>query len=162
MNTGIWSEPPRHVLGVPVAVQRFVARGEHAVVVVRSVEAYPTGCLVDVLVLARRGSLPSEVWARVVRDLAPLPPDRLPPRTDLRFGIEAGEGYRGRAFETAGSSGSSDDSYDSEQRLWLSPLPPGPFAFTVEWPGLGLERTALELDGAALARAAEGSEPYWP
>ncbi|MGW2400821.1 hypothetical protein ACWCYY_30090 [Kitasatospora sp. NPDC001664] len=163
METGIWSEPHPHVLGEPVAIGRLVVRSEHALVAVRSLEASARGCGFLVKAVARRGSLPQEVWAGILGEFGPPGPDGLPVRSDLRLGVDVPGGYRGRTFETGGSAGTDGETYDAERLVWLSPLPPpGPFEFTVEWPSLGLERTALTLDGAAVRRAAERAEPYWP
>ncbi|MBB5084915.1 hypothetical protein [Nonomuraea endophytica] len=38
---------------------------------------------------------------------------------------------------------------------------PRPFQLAVEWPAAGVELTIADVDGAAIASAAERSLPYW-
>ncbi|MEU4424108.1 hypothetical protein AB0F81_26060 [Actinoplanes sp. NPDC024001] len=171
MNPAAWQGPPRDVLGRPVPIQRFVARTGRAVVALQEVVAFPEGCLLMLLIAARRGSLEEPAWVR------------LHDETGLRFGVRFPDGSRattaGNAFpgwapatdrpappmlvEGDGGASSDDRFYRGDQQLWLWPLPPpGPFEFLVEWPGMDLGVAATTLDGDAIARAAKLAEPYWP
>ena len=65
--------------------------------------------------------------------------------------------------EFGSEAGISDESYFSDRQLWLWPLPPPrPFEFVVEWPTMGIDGTTTTFDGAAMVRAADRSQPYWP
>ncbi|MFI5529379.1 hypothetical protein ACIA8O_12650 [Kitasatospora sp. NPDC051853] len=180
MESAYWPGPPRHVLGVPVPVEPFAVRSGHAVVALQHLEAFGEGCGLYLRVAARRGVLSEEVWRGVLGDHGPPGADGAVPGTDLAFGVCLADGSEATASEQAyrswrpddrgpmglmsvgGSSSAGDRFYEAEQQLWLWPLPPpGPFEFTVEWPSLGLERAAVTLDGAAVARAAERARPYW-
>jgi hypothetical protein len=175
-NTG-WEGQPRDILGRPAAVEQFVVRSEHAVVALRQVVAFPSGCLLGLVLAARRGSLPERVWDGLVGSFHELT------EAGLRLGVRYPGGakattvrsaFPGWAYPTdrpeppmlveAGGGSSSDDSdYRGDRELWLWPLPPpGPFEFVVEWPAMGIDLTATTLDGDAITRAAERSEPYWP
>jgi hypothetical protein len=71
-----WVTPPEHVLGVSVALNVVVARGESAVVAVTDALAYPDGVVLGVLALRReaarhRGLVPSG-GTTVTADAAPL------------------------------------------------------------------------------------------
>jgi hypothetical protein len=59
-------------------------------------------------------------------------------------------------------SSSDDEDYRSNQRLWLWPLPPPvPFEFVVEWRGMGIDPTAVTIDGNAIVQAAPHALPLW-
>jgi len=61
--------------------------------------------------------------------------------------------------EAGGEASSNDQNYDSQQRLWLWPLP-APFEFVIEWQDLGLALTASTLDGSAVVGAAAHALPF--
>ena len=54
----------------------------------------------------------------------------------------------------------SDNIYDL--RVWMSPLPPAtPVIVVCRWPELGINETAVTLDGAAIA-AGHAAIELWP
>ncbi|MDI6102712.1 hypothetical protein QLQ12_29245 [Actinoplanes sp. NEAU-A12] len=176
MDFPAWHGPPRDILGHPAPIAQFVARSEHAVVALQQFIAYPEGCGITLRITARRGSLPETVWGRLYGPHGEMDPD-------LRFGVRFPDGSRAtpvdNAFpgwarptdrpeppmlvDVASESGSSADSYGCDRQMWLWPLPPpGPFEFVVEWQSMGIDMTAVTVDGTAIARAAEKAQPYWP
>jgi hypothetical protein len=65
--------------------------------------------------------------------------------------------------EAGSGSSSTDQSYESDRRLCLWPLPPsGPFDFVIEWHSMGIGTPIAALDGSAILRAAKRAQPYWP
>lgn len=93
-----------------------------------------------------------------------VPRRRLPPTVGLTFEVRFPDWPETPRLAQANSESSySDRFYRSDRRLWLQPLPPpGPFEFVVEWRSVGINATSGAVDGAAIARAAECAEPYWP
>ncbi|WP_409463247.1 hypothetical protein [Amycolatopsis sp. GA6-003] len=110
-----------------------------------------------------------------------FPPE--PTDADLKFGVRFPDGSKaatvGDAFRNcanpadrpeaprlvdAGGGFSSDDQhYQSDQRLWLWPLPPpAPFEFVIEWQTMGINTTPSTIDGSVIFHAAERAQPYWP
>jgi len=191
MNTVAWHGPPSDVLGHPAPIQQFVTRTDHAVVALQQVIAFPEGCSLTLRIAVRRNSprdsLAESVWERLHgshtgRHFDAEPTDAEPTDADLKFGVRFPDGsrattvdhaFRGWAhptdrpeppmlIEAGGQSSSGDWRYDSDQLLWLWPLPaPGPFEFVIEWQKMGIDITATTLDGTAIARAAEQAVPYW-
>jgi hypothetical protein len=169
MTAAPWQGPPSDVLGGAVPIQRFVARRKDVVVALVGATAFPQGCIFDVHVAARRGSLSDEVWTGVVGGGF----EAWPSGADLMFSVRtpgvAEDPFAGNPpeaphlFQAGRESSHGGGVYESKRRLWLWPLPPArPIEFVVEWPQLGLAPTATTIDGAAVVRAAERAEPYWP
>jgi hypothetical protein len=146
--------PPGDVLGCPVPIARFVARTDLAVVALQHVVAYSTGCSLIVHLSIRRGPLDHATWERIDSSHAGGYPG--PTDAGLQFRVD-----RGALVDFGGGASSDDQSYQGDRRLWLSPLPAEPFEFSVEWRKVGLARTAITLDGRAVAEAARRAEPYW-
>jgi hypothetical protein len=147
--------PPDDVLGCPVPIARFVARTELAVVALQHVIAYPAGCLLTVHVAVRRGALDDATWERIDSSHA----GGFPGPADAGLQFRASEGA---LVQLGASTSSSDRHYRGDLRLWLTPLPTGPLEFAVEWRRVGLDRTAVTLDGQAIAEAGTRAQPYWP
>ena len=147
--------PPADVLGCPVPIARFVARTDLAVVALQHLVAYPAGCAFTVHLRVRRGSLDQTTWDTIDASHAggfPGPTD-----AGLQFRVS-----RGSLTEIGGGASSDDRHYRGDRQLWLSPLPAGPFEFSVEWRRVGLDRTATLLDGQTITDAAKNAQPYWP
>ncbi|GAA4258414.1 hypothetical protein [Dactylosporangium darangshiense] len=183
MNAAAWQGPPSGILGSPVPIQQFVARTAHAVVALQHVIAFREGCTLNLHLAARRGTLEESAWERLLGSLTGQHPYVTPADAALKFGVRFPDGskattianaFRGWAHptdrpdppmlvETGSGSSSSDRSYEGDQQLWLWPLPPPePFEFVIEWQSMGIDTTAITLDGSAIARAAEQALPYWP
>jgi hypothetical protein len=143
------------MLGCPVPIARFVARTDVAVVALQHVVAYPAGCTLIVHLAVRRGSLDEATWERIDSSHAGGHPG--PTDAGLQFRVD-----RGALVDLGGGASSNDRRYQSDRRLWLTPLPTGPVEFSVEWRKVGLARSATTLDGLAVAEAAKRAQPYWP
>lgn len=146
--------PPADVLGCPVPIARFVARTDLAVVALQHLVAYPAGCAFTVHLSVRRGSLDQTTWDGIGESHAGG--FRGPSDDSLQFRV--GEGS---LTEIGGGASYDDRHYRGDRQLWLSPLPAGPFEFSVEWRRAGLDRTATTIDGRAIAEAAANAQPYW-
>ncbi len=180
-----WVGPSKDDRGTVVATELLLARSAHVAVVLPHVIAYPTGCLLTVEVVIRKGDLSHDDWW----DLATSATDATMPgrRWDrvLRFGLQYPDGTKvtnldptvGRRPDTAETTtpvgpllswtptggGGGLRHHTSHVSLWLWPLPPAePLTVAVEWPLGGIELTTVELDGAELVAAAERSTRYWP
>jgi hypothetical protein len=183
-----WSGPPALETGAVLAVERTVARSANVVVRLPTIRAFHPGCMVDVEIVSRQGTLSEDDWWNLhmsvygglhrSRGGTPLP-DRL-----LRLGVRYADATKATIIEqhrcgtwasdeppagpllswSPGSSGMHGRHLGvSTFGLWLWPLPPAEtFEFAVEWPFGGIELSIVELDGAAIAAAAARSACYWP
>jgi len=187
-----WSAPPELEFGSIVAVERIVARSANVVIVIPTLRAFRAGCLFNIEVVGRQGTLSADEWwelhmsAHPVHSLRVRGGDRLPDKL-LRLGVRYANGAKattvGRSGLTSppsadppvgpvlswtpggggGGRRSGGDYMFDHFGLWLWPLPPAEtIEFAVEWPFGGIELTIIELDGAAIVSAAERSAPYWP
>jgi hypothetical protein len=183
-----WSGPPALETGAVLAVEQMVARSANVVVRLPVIRAFRPGCMLDVEVVFRQGALSDDDWWDLHMSAhGDLPGSRggarLPARL-LRLGVRYADGTKATTIEqhqrrtpasadppagpllswSPGSSGMHGRELGfSGFGLWLWPLPPAEtFEFAVEWPFGGIELTIAELDGAAIAAAAERSGYYWP
>ena len=62
-----WAGQPALERGAVVAVERIVARSANIVIVLPTIRAYGTGCMFDVEVIGRQGTLSSEPWPSAPR-----------------------------------------------------------------------------------------------
>ncbi|GLY41772.1 hypothetical protein Amsp01_077950 [Amycolatopsis sp. NBRC 101858] len=147
--------PPADVLGCPVPIARFVARTDLAVVALQHLVAYPGGCAFTVHLSVRRGSLDQATWDDI--DESHAGGFRGASDDSLQFRVS-----QGCLTEIGGGASYDDRHYRGDRQLWLSPLPAGPFEFSVEWRRAGLGRAATTIDGRAIAEAAANAQPYWP
>jgi hypothetical protein len=183
-----WSGPPPEETGAVLAVERTAARSANVVVRVPTIRAFPAGCMLDVEVVTRQGTLSEDDWwdlhSSVYGHFHRSRPGAALPAKLLRMGVRYPDGtkattvgqHRWRAPGSddppagpllswvPGSGGMHGrDLGFSNLGLWLWPLPPaGPFEFAVEWPFGGIDLTFTEFDGAAIVAAAGRSARYWP
>jgi hypothetical protein len=184
-----WSGAPDLETGAVLAVERTVARSANVVLRVPTIQAFRTGCLLDVEVVYRQGGLSEDDWWDLrtaahsayhgFRAASPLP------RKLLRLGVRYADGRKATtidqwwsrrrqarddppagpvlSWEPRSSGGRGRDVGFSRFGLWLWPLPPAEaFEFAVEWPFGGIGESIIELDGAAIVAAASRSASYWP
>jgi hypothetical protein len=183
-----WSGPPPLETGAVLAVERMVARSANVVMRVPVIRSFRTGCMIDVEVVSRQGTLSDDDWwdlhLSVHRGLFVSPGGNQLPDKLLRLGVRYADGTKATTIEqhrrqapapadpptgpllswSPGSSGMHGRELGfSGFGLWLWPLPPAEtFEFAVEWPSGGIELTIAELDGAAIVAAAGRSGYYWP
>lgn len=183
-----WSGPPPEETGAVLAVERTVASSANVVVRVPTIRVFRSGCMLDVEVVTRQGTLSEDDWwdlhSSVYGHFHRSRPGAALPAKLLRMGVRYADGTKattvgqhrrwgpGPADPPAGpllcwapgNSGMHGRELGfSGFGLWLWPLPPaGPFEFAVEWPFGGIDLTFAELDGAAIVAAAGRSAPYWP
>ena len=55
-----WSNPPELELGSVLAVERIVARSSNVVIVLPTIRAFGTGCLLNIEVVGRQGALSAD------------------------------------------------------------------------------------------------------
>lgn len=183
-----WSGPPALETGAVLAVEKTVARSPNVVVRLPTIRVFGAGCMLDVEVVTRQGDLPADDWWDLhtsayggyhsQRSGGSLP------RKLLRMGVRYADGTKATTIGQQprwsrsgdapppgpllswhpGSSGMHGRKLGfSGFGLWLWPLPPAEsFDFATEWPFGGIELTITDLDGAAIAAAAERSGRYWP
>jgi hypothetical protein len=183
-----WSRPPEEETGAVLAAERTVARSANAVVRLPTIRAFSSGCMLDVEVVIRQGTLSEDDWwdlhSSVLGHFHRSHPGAALPAKLLRMGVRYADGAKATTIEqhrrwalgsgeppagpllgwVPGSSGMHGREFGfSALGLWLWPLPPAePFEFAVEWPFGGVELTFAELDGAAIVAAAGQSARYWP
>jgi hypothetical protein len=187
-----WSTPPPLELGSVVAVERTVARSANVVIVLPTIRAFSAGCLFNIEVVGRQGTLSADEWWDLRLSGQPIHPvrsrgDDLLPDKLLRLGVRYASGAKATTIEgtrlpfaspedpptgpvlswiPGGSGGgrrAGGEFMLDYFALWLWPLPPAEkIEFAVEWPFGGIDLTLVELDGAAIVSAAERSVRLWP
>ena len=186
-----WCGPPALETGVVLAVERTVARSANVVVLLPTIRVFRSGCMLDVEVVSRQGTLSEDDWWNLHMSvygglLRKRGGARLPDKL-LRLGVRYADGTKATTIEqhrrgaptsddppagpllswSPGGSGGTrrggEEVSFSHFGLWLWPLPPGEsFEFAVQWPFGGIGLTIVELDGTAIVAAAGRSAPYWP
>ena len=183
MHVDSWKGPPKDILGCPAPIPQIVVRTDDTIVALQHVLAFREGCWFHLQVAVRRGSLDEVTWKGLTDRHATRSFLAEPTDADLKFGVRFPDGSKattvGNAFHgwanpadrpeaprlvDAGGGFSSDDQYyQSEQRLWLWPLPPpDSFEFVIEWHKMGISPIPSAIDGSAIVHAAEQAQPYWP
>jgi hypothetical protein len=166
-----WARPDAVIPG-SVPAELILARTEEAAIAVGSIRAYPNGFEFTAHIRLRREPETDVLFA----DPFELQrPGRNVPAGALRLGIMYADGRR--AATTGGPAWPADDpdrlilqphggggddlSYD--QDFWVHPLPPpGPVALIASWSRQGITEARAELDGAAIAQAAQRAVILWP
>lgn len=162
-----------------------VARTEHVVILLSHVRAYPNGCQLPLRVAARRAGLTREEFDDIGDTIFDYRRHRFHSRLSdggLRYAVRYSDGrtattLRPRPFDArlatpagpllerhgGGHGGGNSETVEAEEMLWLWPLPPSePFELIVEGPTFGIPVTIVELDGAAIAAAANSAIQFWP
>ena len=178
-----WMSPPDDELGVAVPMQRRVASGAQAVIVLTDCVAYTSGFFLGVGI--RKKHEPEPVRFPGARGFSPpRPSDEMSLEVGVRFSdgretARAGPGQSDavsswyRAWSEGqdpqapdgpiiamGSGGGGGKRWD--MRYWVWPLPPdGPVTITCNWPAGGIPGGAVEVDGSAIRRAGRSSENLW-
>ncbi|NRQ38193.1 hypothetical protein HII36_41145 [Nonomuraea sp. NN258] len=185
-----WSAPPSDEMGAVIVSRLVLARTPNVAIVVPTIQAFSTGCLINADVVTRRHSLSPDdfqslqmaVFPHMVAGVKadqPLP-DRL-----LRFGVRFADGTKATTvgqrldrtrlpqdpppgphlsmlLPSMSMRSGDDDAAVLTWGLWLWPSPPRErFELAVEWPAGGVELSIVELDGAAIADAAQRAVSYW-
>ncbi len=171
-----------------LAVEQTVARSANVVVRLPTIRVFHPGCMFDVEVVSRQGTLSEDDWwdlhTAVYGGLAGSYVSAPLPAKLLRLGVRYADGTKATTTgQDRCRSGASDQppagpllSWSpggggmhgrqlgfSDFGLWLWPLPPAEtFEFAVEWPFGGIGLSVVELDGAAVVAAAARSASYWP
>lgn len=182
-----WSGPSPLETGAVVTVERTVARSANVVVAVPTIRAFGSGCMLDVEVVCRQGTLSEDDWWDLFMSVhggySGSQDGRLPDKL-LRLGVRYGDGAKATTLDQYDRRTPASDEPPagpllthwpghggmhgrelgfSGFGLWLWPLPPAEAVeFAVEWPFGGIELTMAELDGAAIVAAAGRSGSYWP
>ncbi|GIH27573.1 hypothetical protein Aph01nite_58830 [Acrocarpospora phusangensis] len=167
----------------------ILARTPDIAIALPAIQAFSTGCLMNVDLVMRRRTLSPGDFQALMLSVYPhmvtgVTADHLPDNL-LRFGTRFADGTKtttvGQRFDRAdlpqdpppgprlswllgGSSmRSGDDVGLITMGLWLWPLPPPEtFELAVEWPASGINLTLTDVDGTAIVSAAQHSIPYWP
>ncbi|MBF8194402.1 hypothetical protein ITP53_53855 [Nonomuraea sp. K274] len=183
-----WYAPPAEETGTVMVSDLVLARTPDVAITVPTIQAFSTGCLMNVNIALRRRTRPADGFRALQMAVFPhmstgAGAGRLPDDL-LRFGVRFADGTKattvGQRFEPPPREpppgprlswllgGISQRSGDEDAGiiavgLWLWPSPPmETFELAVEWPVGGVELSFAELDGSAIAAAARRSVPYWP
>jgi len=183
-----WAVPPALETGAVLATELTVTCSATVVVRLPTIRAFRPGCMLDVEIICRQGTLPEDDWWSLHTSVyggmqrwrgGGRLPDKL-----LRLGVRFADGTKATTIEQhqcrapasgdpppgpllswqPGSSGMHGRQPGfSGFGLWLWPLPAAEtFEFAVEWPFGGIELTIVDLDGTDIVAAARRSPPYWP
>jgi hypothetical protein len=160
--------PPENEIPVAIPLNAVLGRTDEAAVALTGVRVYTTGVAFELAVRVR--SWPEDDH----RGLSELVFDHGRRAGQLLIGVELADGRRasnvgGRGFEPDGSgivfhpAGGGGGQLAVDQSWWLSPVPPeGPVRFVCSCAPLNIEETFVELDGTAMAQAAEDVVTLWP
>lgn len=177
-----WSGPPSGWLGGIANGPILLGRGR-AVVALRMIEAFPTGCSLHVRVYSRRPSaFGAGEWAALRESvLGDGPPHSTPTGEQdgkLRIGVQLGNGTRVTAMahfssysdpppqpilvERTSSADWDDWQLSSDRSVWLWPLPGvEPFEIVVEWPLAEIPPTHTAISGMEVDAAADRAQQLW-
>ncbi|MFI7700406.1 hypothetical protein [Nonomuraea sp. NPDC049480] len=177
-------------MGAVMVSGLVVARNPNVAITLPTIQAFSNGCLMNVDIVMKRRTLSPDDFQALQLSVYPhmvtgASSGRLPDNL-LRFGVRFADGTKattiGQRFDRTEipqdpppgprlswlfggmsmRSGDEDAGVVSVD-LWLWPSPPREtFELGVEWPAGGIELSIVELDGAAIASAAQRSVPYWP
>jgi hypothetical protein len=153
-----WSRGPAGMVPGVVPVELLVARTDDDAVLVGNLLAYPTGFDFD-LAVRRRPGRPRRRW--------PWDDDV---RLEVRFadGRTADNDPRHRPRGVGDRAPDPPLLYQSTRgpdggHVWLWGLPPpGPLAFTCEWPAGQIPRSRAEIDAGLVLEAAARATSLWP
>ena len=169
----------------------ILARTPNVVITVPTIQAFSTGCLINVDIVTRRGNLSPDDFRSLQLSVFPhmvtgVKADQPLPDRLLRFGVRFADGAKattvGRRWDRTrlpqdpppgpqlslllpgvSMRSGDEDAAVTTWGLWLWPSPPRErFELGVEWPVGGVELSIAELDGAAIATTARQAVPYWP
>jgi hypothetical protein len=180
-----WLAPPDNEVGVGLAgVQGVLAETDASAVVLTHCVAYTNGFALGIGIRHRvEPERPRSANPQAMR--IPHEPPEMSLTLTIRFadGRESqGAGGRGMPAQLRSALESTDlDAEPPEpagplisgiggggggrrwdQQYWVSPLPPdGPMRVSCQWPAGGIPDGQIELDGAAIRRAGEGSQKLW-
>jgi hypothetical protein len=177
-----WFGPPEDELGVCVPLSRVVGRSDTAVVALRQAIAYSNGVTLDFVAAARGlrerdtnrffhsqhfGVVHAEDLSdAVLRIGIEFPGEiRVSSLVDRRHALRPDREPTGPVlFPSGGGGGTSGRGRVAmSPTYWLWPLPAaGPWRVFIEWPAVDVALSSLEIDGAAIVRAAAGSQQLWP
>ncbi|UKA48901.1 hypothetical protein LFT48_15840 [Arthrobacter sp. FW305-123] len=175
-----WFGPPSDELPGIARVGGFVHKSPQMVVVLKLVEVYSTGCLLDLVWSVQRGSESDQQWREVVEESYNHPRSSLDTRTGLEVGVAYADGrsavaaihgpsafndahVTGPVLTTLGGGGGSNNSefVQFAGRYWLWPLPMEDTTLVVRWQALGIPESTLSLSWEQLAEALAGVRKYW-
>ena len=169
-----WSGPPSDELPGIVPVGDMVARGSNAVVALKLVEVFSTGCLFDMVWSVRRSDESEQEWRAVMERTfqrpglpglmigAALPDGRKVFTARSPFGDP--DAVTGPILMHRGGGGGSagDEQAEGSVKYWLWPLPAeGDLRLVAKWDELGLPEGSVVVPGELLARAREHVRGYW-
>ena len=163
-----WKGPPHDVLPGVVALELSLVRSDRQQIWIGSVEAYPVGLALTVLMAGRR----------------PAPEGVESGRGTWRFGVQFSDGRKATADGIGGglrasrallasevppdgpilrAGGGSGSRQAFRQQYWLWPLPPaGDVLLACEWPDLNIPFSTATVGSAPLLEAAARARPMWP
>jgi hypothetical protein len=164
-----WMGPPEGWLPGVVPLQLELCRTPDLVVVLRAVEAYPTGAWFGLMIMSRTGYA-----GRLPMFMAP----HAAPEAALRLGVQLADGRRAALGERLGhlmahgqppdgpvltfAGGGGGSHHQMDLGLWLWPLPPrGDLTLGILWPDQGVSETLHVLDATAIVDAAARAEHLW-
>ncbi|MFS2088260.1 MULTISPECIES: hypothetical protein [Micrococcaceae] len=172
-----WSGPPSGELPGVVSPGGFVLRGANAVVALKMVEVFSTGCLLDLVWCVRRSNESDQEWRDVMERSfqrpglpgimigAGLPDGRKAFAGATRPSMfEGSEEVTGPVLVEWGGAGGSagDQQAEGSARYWLWPLPAeGELKIVAKWDNQGLAESTLTVPGERLATAREAVRGYW-
>ncbi|MFE4196544.1 hypothetical protein ACFRJ9_11815 [Paenarthrobacter sp. NPDC056912] len=174
-----WSGPPSDELPGVVHIGGFLYSSPNAVLALKLVEVYSTGCLLDLVWTLRRGDESDREWRDVMDQGFNHPASRMAGDNGLMVGVAYPDGRKAIAshpdpamFEDVtgpvlavlgGGGGSGNDHMvQSSARYWLWPLPvEADTRLVAQWEALGMPESSLVVSGERLGDALGNIRTYW-
>ncbi|UXM90728.1 hypothetical protein [Paenarthrobacter sp. JL.01a] len=170
-----WSGPPSDELPGMVPSGGFVLRGPNAVVALKAVEVFSTGCILDLVWSVRRSEESDSGWLEVMERGFERP--GLP---GILIGVALPDGRKAFAGDPSmvegsldipgpflvpregGGSSADDEQAEGSAKYWLWPRPAeGDLQIVAKWDDAGLPEGSLIVPAEPLARAREEVRTYW-
>ncbi|MFW0773231.1 hypothetical protein ACLRGI_08680 [Paenarthrobacter nitroguajacolicus] len=176
-----WFGPPSDEVPGIARVGGFAYKSQRMVIVLKLVEVYSSGCLLDLVWSVRRGNESDQEWREIVEESYNHPRSSLDTRTGLELGVAFTDGRKAvaaihgpAAFDDpddvtgpvlttlGGGGGSNNDEYvQFTGRYWLWPLPEEDTTFVVRWRALGVPESSLAVSGDQFGEALGHVQKYW-
>ena len=170
--------PSPDQVGRPVADSFVLARTAAAAIGVQAIRAFPTGVVLEISWVLRRGAETASEWAEAREASFRGTPFGRADDGPL-FGVELADGAVARTddpfdwrdpgpgpllMNPGGSSGGGGtERVHGSATLWLHPLPlPPTFDLVCAWPRFGVPETRRTIDAVAVLEAAAAATWLWP
>ncbi|WP_426003791.1 hypothetical protein ACPFL9_15795 [Paenarthrobacter sp. NyZ202] len=174
-----WAGPPSDELPGVAHIGEFIHSSQRAVVALKSVEVYSTGCVLELMGVVRRGQETDREWRDVMEQVFQRP--GASDGAGFLIGVAYPDGRRAVAsqpmppmFEDAdiagpvlvpiggGGANGGDHSVEVKARYWLWPLPvDGDCQVVAKWDTVGVDESSVVLASEVLGSGLARIRKFW-